>query len=113
MIARLNTLTLNSASNTDRWSECQEEILESDFHFTDFIHVPRFRDGCSKFVRQVRNFPLLMLSRLSSDKLEDQNRRSLPQSALNPTESPCCLVCTYIQSTPASAPIVGSVNYTL
>jgi hypothetical protein len=47
---------LNSAYNTDRGSECQEEISESAAHFTDFIHVPRFRDGCSKFVGQVRNF---------------------------------------------------------
>jgi hypothetical protein len=50
---------LNSAYNTDRWRECQEEISESAAHFTDFIHVPRFRDGCSKFVGKVRNFFLL------------------------------------------------------
>ncbi len=43
-------------SNTDRWSEFQREISESAAHFTDFIHVPRFRDGCSQFLGQVRNF---------------------------------------------------------
>jgi len=47
---------LNFASNTDRWSECQEEISESPVHITDFIHVPRFRDERSKFVGHVRNF---------------------------------------------------------
>ncbi len=46
----------SSSYNTDRWSECHEEISESAAHFTDFIHVPRFRDERSKFVGQVRNF---------------------------------------------------------
>jgi len=46
----------SSSYNTDRWSECHEEISESAAHFTDFIHVPRFCDECSKFVGQVRNF---------------------------------------------------------
>jgi hypothetical protein len=80
----------SSSYNTDRWSECHEEISESAAHFTDFIHVPRFRDERSKFVGQVRNFFFCyMLSRLSSDKLDDQNqnRRSFPKSGINPTES--------------------------
>jgi hypothetical protein len=50
---------LNSASNTDQWSEYQEEIPEPAARFTSFIHVFRFCDGCSKFVGQVRKFFLL------------------------------------------------------
>jgi hypothetical protein len=46
----------SSSYNTDRWSECHEEISESAAYITDFIHVPRFRDERSKFVGQVRNF---------------------------------------------------------
>ncbi len=49
----------SSAYNTDQWNECQEETSESAAHFSDFIHVPRFCDRCSKFSGQVRNFFLL------------------------------------------------------
>jgi hypothetical protein len=39
--------------------EYQEQIRISIAHFTDFIHVPRFPDGCSKIVGEVRHLFLL------------------------------------------------------
>ncbi len=47
---------LNSASNTDRASECHKKNSNSLLTLSDFIHVPRFRDERWKFVGLVRNF---------------------------------------------------------